>query len=223
MTTETTLRVLLADDEALVRTGFRMICEADGHDVVGEAGDGEEAVRLARELRPDVVLMDVRMPRIDGLQATRLLAGPDVTDPVAVVVVTTVDLDETVHAALRAGARGFLLKNAGPRLLLEAVRAAADGESMVSPSITTRLLEHFSAAEPARPGSGLAEPLTPREAEFVAVVARGRTNAEIAEHFTVSLSTVKAHLAAAQRKIGAGNRTGIAVWAWESGLARRSG
>lgn len=213
-------RVLLADDEAMVRSGFRLILEADGHDVVGEAADGEEAVRLAHDLRPAVTLMDVRMPKVDGLQATRLLAGPDVADPLAVVVVTTFDLDETVYGALRAGARGFLLKNAGPRLLQEAVRAAADGDSLVSPTVTTRLLEHFGSAVSARSAREPSEPLTAREAEMVAVVARGMTNAEIAEHFVVSLSTVKTHLAAAQRKIGARNRTEIAVWAWESGLAR---
>jgi DNA-binding NarL/FixJ family response regulator len=212
-----TTRVLLADDETMVRSGFRMILEADGNEVVGEAGDGEEAVRLGRELRPDVTIMDIRMPRVDGLQATRLLAGPGVADPLPVVVVTTFDLDEHVHEALRSGARGFLLKDAGPRLLQEAVRAAADGESMVSPSITARLLEHFSATS-GRAAPVLDDPLTARETEVVRVVARGLTNHEIAEALVVSLSTVKAHLAAAQRKIGARNRTEIAVWAWESGL-----
>jgi DNA-binding NarL/FixJ family response regulator len=200
-----------------------MIVEADGHEVVAEAGDGEEAVRLARRLRPDVVLMDIRMPRVDGLQATRLLAGPDVPDPVAVVVVTTFDLDENVHAAVRAGARGFLLKNAGPRLLQEAVRAAADGESMVSPTITSRLLAHYAGNHTRRRGpvrAPLTEPLTEREAEVVAVMAQGLTNSEIASQLVLSLSTVKVHLAAAARKIGARNRTEVAVWAWESGLVR---
>lgn len=216
------IRVLMADDESMVRAGFRMILEADGHEVVAEAADGADAVHLARELRPDVVLMDVRMPRIDGLQATRLLAGADVAEPLTVVVVTTFDLDETVHAALRAGARGFLLKTAGPRLLQEAVRAAADGDALVSPSITTRLLAHFCADTPADRDAAraLPQPLTPRERDVVAVVARGMTNPEIARHLVVSMSTVKAHLAAAQRKIGARNRTAVAVWAWETGLVR---
>lgn len=213
------VRVLLADDEAMVRTGFRLIVESDGHEVVGEAGDGEQAVRLARELRPDVTLMDVRMPRVDGLQATRLLAGQGVADPLAVVVVTTFDLDETVHAALRAGARGFVLKNAGPRVLQEAVRAAADGESMISPSVTTRLLAHFAAA-PAPATDDVSVVLSDRETDVVRAVAHGLTNPEAAQHLLVSLSTIKAHLASAQRKIGARNRTEIAVWAWEHGIAR---
>jgi DNA-binding NarL/FixJ family response regulator len=214
------VRVLLADDEAMVRSGFRLIVEADGHEVVGEAGDGEQAVALARELRPDVTLMDVRMPRVDGLQATRLLAGPRVAEPLAVVVVTTFDLDETVHAALQAGARGFVLKNAGPRLLQEAVRAAADGESLISPAITTRLLSHFATAPQA---SDAAEVLSERETDVVRAVAHGLTNPETAERLLVSLSTVKAHLGSAQRKIGARNRTEIAVWAWEHGIARTDG
>ncbi len=212
------IRVLVADDQAMVRAGFRLILDSEPDlEVVGEAADGEEAVRLARELRPDVTLMDIRMPRVDGLQATHLLAGPGVVDPLRVVVVTTFDLDENVHAALRAGACGFLLKDAGPRLLVEAVHAAAHGESLVSPSVTTRLLAHFTAAgrSTARPP---AEPLTGRELDVVRCVARGRTNAEIAEDLVVSLSTVKTHLSAAQRKLGARNRTEVAVWAWESGL-----
>ncbi|TCC20262.1 response regulator [Kribbella speibonae] len=212
-----TVRVLLADDQAMVRTGFRLILEREPDiEVAGEAADGRRAVELARELRPDVTLMDIRMPLMDGLAATRLLAGPEVADPLRVLVVTTFDLDELVHEALRSGARGFLLKDAGPRLLVEAVHAAANGDALVSPSITTRLLAHFSTAggRPRRP-----EPaLTDRELAAVKAVARGRTNAEISAELTISLSTVKSHLAAVQRKIAARNRTEIAVWAWESGL-----
>ncbi|MEV6906017.1 response regulator transcription factor [Amycolatopsis sp. NPDC051071] len=216
-----TLRVLLADDQAMVRTGFRLILErVPGIAVVGEADNGERAVALARDLRPDVTLMDIRMPLVDGLTATRRLAGPDVEDPLRVLVVTTFDLDELVHEALCAGACGFLLKDAGPGLLVEAVHAAANGEALVSPSITTRLLAHFTSS-PIRRRARRADPaLSQRELDVTQAIARGRTNAEIAGELTISLSTVKTHLASIQRKIAARNRTEIAVWAWESGLVR---
>ncbi|GAA3247119.1 response regulator transcription factor [Pseudonocardia petroleophila] len=210
------IRVLLADDQEMVRTGFRLILSAeDGVEVVGEAGNGVDAVARARALRPDVVLMDIRMPELDGLEATRLLTAD--AEPPRIVVVTTFDLDEYVYGALRAGACGFLLKDAGPRLLVEAVRAAAAGEALVSPAVTVRLLEHF--AEPARPAS-VDGVLSPRELDVVRSVARGRTNAEIAAELFVSLSTVKTHLTNVQNKLDARNRTEIAVWAWEHGQVR---
>ena len=141
------IRVLVADDQEIVRTGLTMILDAQpGIEVVGQAADGEEAVALARELRPDVCLFDIRMPGIDGIEATRRLAGPDVADPMAVVVITTFDLDEYVHAALKAGARGFLLKDAGPELLAQAMRAAANGDALIAPSVTARLLAAFADA-----------------------------------------------------------------------------
>ncbi|WP_242884058.1 response regulator [Actinomadura litoris] len=212
-----TIRVLIADDQQMVRTGFRMIVDSQPDmEVVGEAADGAEAVALARRLRPDVCLFDIRMPRMDGLEATRLLAGPSVADPLHVVIVTTFDMDEYVYGALRGGAAGFLLKDSGPALLVEAVRAAANGEALVSPSITVRLLEHLATPPPAPRLPR--EALTDRELEVVRLVARGRTNEEIAGELFVSLSTVKTHLGSIHRKLGTRNRVESAAWAWESGL-----
>lgn len=212
-----TIRVLIADDQEMVRTGFRMIVDSQPDmDVVGEAADGAEAVALARRLRPEVCLFDIRMPRMDGLEATRALAGPGVPDPPRIVIVTTFDMDEYVYGALRGGAVGFLLKDSGPALLVEAVRAAANGGSLVSPSITVRLLEHL-AEPPARPVQPR-EPLTGRELDVVRLVARGRTNEEIAAELYVSLSTVKTHLGSVNRKLDTRNRVATAAWAWESGL-----
>ncbi len=215
-----TIRVLVADDQAMVRTGFRLILDdADDIEVVGEAADGATAVSLARELRPDVCLMDIRMPVIDGLEATRRLAGPDVVDPLRVVVVTTFDLDEYVHTALRHGATGFLLKDAGPALLLEAVRAAARGDALVSPSITVRLLAHFAGASESRSQQPVV-PLSEREEEVLRAAARGRSNAEIASELFISLGTVKTHLSSLQTKIGARNRVELAAFAWATGRMR---
>lgn len=209
------ISVLLADDQAMVRRGLRLILE-DQPDisVVAEAGDGAEAVDLARRLRPDVSLVDVRMPRLDGIDVTRALAGPGVPDPLRVVVVTTFDLDEYVYGALHGGAVGFVLKDAGPALLVEAVRAANAGDALISPAVTVRLLRHLAATGPPI-GDGPVRSLSERETEVVRAIARGRTNNEIAAELFISLSTVKSHLSAIQAKLGVRNRVEIAAWAWQ--------
>ena len=213
------IRVLLADDQELVRTGLTMILDAQPDiEVVGQAANGRDAVALARELRPDVCLLDIRMPDMDGIEATRLLAGPQVADPIAVVVITTFDLDEYVHGALKAGARGFLLKDAGPELLAQAVRSAASGDALIAPSVTARLLSTFAdgGASSREPAAQPIEPLTEREEQVLVTVARGRTNAEIADELSISLSTVKTHLASLMNKLGARNRVELAMWAYET-------
>ncbi len=211
------IRVIVADDQDLIRVGLKMILDAQPDiEVVGEAADGRQAVTLARELHPDVCLLDIRMPNMDGLEATRELAGPDVDDPMAVVIITTFDLDEHVHGALKAGARGFLLKDAGPELLVQAIHAAANGDALIAPSVTARLLSTFAHTAnqpaPAQPNW----PLTEREEEVLVTVARGRTNAEIADELHISLSTVKAHLSSLMTKLEARNRVELAMWAHET-------
>ncbi|GMQ98139.1 MAG: response regulator transcription factor [Acidimicrobiia bacterium] len=212
-----TVRVVIADDQELIRAGLKTILESRSDIVVvGEAADGREAVRLARELDPDVCLFDIRMPEMDGLEATRLLAGPQVEDPMPIVIITTFDLDEYVYGALKAGARGFLLKDAGPELLVQAVHAAANGDALIAPNITARLLSTFAhtATQPAPPQPSW--PLTEREEEVLLTVARGRTNAEIGEELHISLSTVKAHLSSLMTKLEARNRVELAMWAHET-------
>ncbi|MDA9241693.1 response regulator transcription factor [Acidimicrobiales bacterium] len=214
------LRVLVADDQELVRTGLSMILDAQpGIEVVSQVDNGRDAVEQALRLRPDVCLLDIRMPQLNGIEATRALAGPDVAEPMAVVVITTFDLDEYVHGALRAGARGFLLKDAGPELLAQAIHAAARGDALIAPSITARLLASFAASSPAEPQLPI-EPLTGREEEVLLTVASGRTNAEIADELYISLSTVKTHLASLMSKLGVRNRVEIAIWAYETGRVR---
>jgi DNA-binding NarL/FixJ family response regulator len=212
-----TIRVLVADDQELIRTGLTMILDAQADiQVVGQAADGIEAVALARTLRPDVCLFDIRMPLMDGIEATRQLAGPGVENPLAIVVITTFDLDEYVFGALKAGARGFLLKDAGPELLEQAIHAAADGDALIAPRITARLLKAF-ASSLGRPPAQPIEPLTAREEEVLVTVARGRTNSEIADELHISLSTVKTHLTSLTNKLGVRNRVEMAMWAYETG------
>ncbi|SDK36060.1 response regulator [Nonomuraea jiangxiensis] len=210
-----TIRVLLADDQAMIRASLRIILE-DQPDitVVAEAGDGVEAIEQARRTNPDVCLVDVQMPRLDGIEVARALAGA----PTRVVMVTTFDLDEYVYGALRRGAAGFVLKDAGPRLLVEAVRAAYAGDALISPSITLRLLRHLADREARAAARAPASPLSARETEIVEAVARGCTNREIADEFFLSLSTVKGHVSGIMDKLGVRNRVEIVAWAWENHL-----
>ncbi len=215
------IRVLIADDQDIIRSGLTTILNGQPDiEVVGQAVDGREAVELAHRLRPDVCLFDIRMPNLDGVEATRLLAGPDVEDPFAVVVITTFDTDAYVTGALRAGAKGFLLKDAGPELLVQAIHAAAEGDALIAPAITTRLLAKFvetaTSSTPTQPLS----PLTEREEQVLVTVATGRTNAEIASELHISLSTVKFHLSSLMTKIGARNRVEIAMWAYATRRVR---
>jgi DNA-binding NarL/FixJ family response regulator len=212
-----TIRVLVADDQDIVRAGLCMILDAQpGITVVGEAADGRRAIAMARSLRPDVCLLDIRMPDVDGIEATRQLAGPDVVEPLAVVVITTFDLDEYVYGALKAGARGFLLKDAGAELLAQAVHAAARGDALIAPNITARLLSSFAdnRSRPMPPEP--VEPLTAREEQVLLAAARGRSNSEIGNELSISLSTVKTHIAALMRKLNARNRVEIVMWAYET-------
>ncbi|MFI7492807.1 response regulator [Micromonospora echinaurantiaca] len=210
-----TIRVLIADDQAMIRSGLKLILE-DQSDiaVIAEAPDGVDAIAKARQLRPDVCLVDIRMPRLDGIEVTRALAGPGVPHPMRVIVVTTFDLDEYVYGALRGGAAGFILKDAGPALLVEAVRAAHNGDALVSPSITVRLLRHLT--EPTGSTGKSLPSLSAREIEVVREIARGRTNLEIGAELFISLSTVKSHVSTIQTKLGLRNRVEIAAWAWEN-------
>jgi DNA-binding NarL/FixJ family response regulator len=223
MATETAspIKVVLADDQALVRAGFRSLLDAqDDIEVVGEASTGDEAVRLASELSPDVVLMDIRMPGMDGLAATRAIAEDERLADVRIVVLTTFGLDEYVFEAIRAGASGFLVKDTEPNELVQAVRVVASGEALLSPSVTKQLLVEFAsrAKEPLQ-AAGLEE-LTDREREIVALVGEGLSNREIAERLFVSPATAKTHVSRAMGKLGARDRAQLVVIAYESGLVR---
>jgi DNA-binding NarL/FixJ family response regulator len=216
------IRVLIADDQDLVRAGFRLILEnTDGIEVVGDTDNGRDAVTKALHLRPDVCLFDIRMPELDGIEATRLIAGPGIDNPLNVVIITTFDMDDYVYGALQAGAVGFLLKDAGPELLIQAIRAAAKGDSLISPNITTRLLRHINHPDPTNPDKSLTGgpggDLTPREEEVLEAVADGLTNQEIAEKLYFSLGTAKAHVASIMVKLHARNRVELVIWAYETG------
>jgi DNA-binding NarL/FixJ family response regulator len=214
------IRVLIADDQALVRGGFRMILEAQKDiEVIGEAGDGRDALAQARELRPDVILMDIRMPELDGVEATRLLLSEE--DGIRVLILTTFDLDEYVYEAMKAGASGFLLKDVRPEGLAEAVRVVAAGDALLAPTITRRLIEGFVHRPP--PGSGAPtelSDLTERELEVLKLVARGLSNAEIASSLVVSEATVKTHLSHILTKLRLRDRVQAVVLAYESGLVQ---
>ncbi|WP_336706760.1 response regulator transcription factor [Oerskovia sp. USHLN155] len=216
-------RVVLVDDQAVVRAGFTVILESEGLEVVGEASNGADAVRVARRERPDVVCMDVRMPGGDGITATRALAGPGVVEPVPVLVVSTFDLDDYVFGALEAGASGFLLKDAEPDVLVDAVRRVASGEGLVDQTLTRRVIDEFarrrSPAAPDEVASGL---LTSREHDILALLCRGQSNAEIAATLHLEASTVKSHLSRIMTKTGMRDRVQLVVWAYERGIAAPS-
>ncbi|MEA2479041.1 MAG: hypothetical protein QOJ07_963 [Thermoleophilaceae bacterium] len=214
------VRILIADDQALVRAGFRMILEAEPEiEVIGEASDGREAVTMTRELQPDVVLMDIRMPELDGLEATRQVLADQGEDGPRVLMLTTFDLNEYVYEALRAGASGFLLKDVPAEQLVAGIQIVARGEALLAPSITRRLIEEFAKAKPAdSPPPPSLDELTPRELDVFRLVARGMSNAEIAAELIVSETTVKTHVARMLMKLGVRDRVQAVVRAYESGL-----
>jgi DNA-binding NarL/FixJ family response regulator len=214
-----TIRVLIADDQELVRTGFRVIVDAEPDlEVVAEASDGRETVEAVRTRRPDIVLMDIRMPNVDGIEATRLIAAEP--RPPRILILTTFDLDEYVYEALRAGASGFMLKDAGAGELLHAVRVIAAGEALLAPTVTRRLIEDFTRRPRPNPAPPALAELTPREREVLGLIARGSSNADIAKDLVVSEATVKTHVARIFAKLGLHDRAQAVVLAYESGLVQ---
>jgi DNA-binding NarL/FixJ family response regulator len=215
------IRVLIADDQALVRAGFRALLDAqDGIDVVGEAADGRQAVEMARALQPDVVLMDIRMPLLDGLAATREISFDRRLDAVRILILTTFELDEYVFEAIRSGAAGFLVKDTKPSDLIDAVRVVAGGEALLSPSVTRRLIAEFATRAKEPPSSAALEELTDREREVMALAATGLNNEQIASRLVVSVATAKTHVSRAMVKLGVRDRAQLVVLAYETGLVR---
>jgi len=213
------IRILIADDQAVVRSGFRAILEDEPDlEVIGDAADGVAAVELARRRKADVVLMDIRMPRLDGLEATRRLAGAGVEEPIDVIVVTTFDLDDYVFGALRAGAAGFLLKDASPETLLAAIRAVAAGQGLIAPEVTRRLISHFAASAPDPTRRHELERLSEREREVLLEIAQGRSNGEIARRLFIEEATVKSHVSSILLKLDLHSRVQAVILAYESGL-----
>jgi DNA-binding NarL/FixJ family response regulator len=218
MITTRPIKVVVADDQELVRSGFSMILDTnDDIEVVGEADDGDTAIEVVRRTRPDVVLMDVRMPRLNGIEATRRLAGPDVAEPVKIVILTTFDLDEYVFDALRAGASGFLLKDVRREDLVQAVRVVAGGDALLAPSITRRLIQDFTA-RPSVATPADASLLTPREREVLELIGRGANNTEIGSALVVSQATVKTHVGRILMKLNLRDRVHAVIYAYETGI-----
>jgi DNA-binding NarL/FixJ family response regulator len=224
-TADKPIRVLVVDDQVLVRAGFKVLIDsAEDLEVVGEAADGGEAVRLSLELEPDVVLMDIRMPDMDGLEATREILGPEGSEHIRILVLTTFDADEYVYGALSAGASGFLLKDTEPEALLSAIRVVAAGDALLAPSVTRRLIAEFAGRrEPDRASPAALEVLTAREREILALVAEGLSNHEIAERLVISPATAKTHVSRVMMKLGARDRAQLVVTAYETGLVSPRG
>ena len=220
------IRIVIADDQPLVRAGLKMMLEVEPDiEIAGEAADGDEAVRVVRDVRPDVVLMDVRMPRRDGISATRVLLDGRLSSPPKVLILTTFDLDEYVYEALRAGASGFVLKDLSPEQLVDAIRVVASGEALLAPTVTRRMIEEYVRRPPApvRQPPRAIEDLTPREREMLGYIAKGMSNAEIAAAAFVSEPTVKTHVARILMKLGLRDRVQVVVFAYEHGLAEPGG
>jgi DNA-binding NarL/FixJ family response regulator len=213
------IRILIADDQAVVRSGFRMMLETEpDFEIVGEAQDGVEAIALVERRSADVVLMDIRMPGMDGLEATRRLAGPGVENPAKVIVITTFDVDDYVFTALRAGASGFLLKDAQPEVLIDAIRRVHEGHGLIAPEVTRRLISEFAAVSPDPSERGRLDALSDRERAVLLQMARGRTNAQIGEDLFVEETTVKSHVSAVLSKLGVQSRVQAVIAAYETGL-----